>query len=91
MFNKYKIVPWTVAGKQAWGVSKRFLLFFYRPLTHTKIVRRKGYSIGSSKEILTFWTLERAKKEILYLNSGRKCIKTRVYENGHLTHVIRYT
>lgn len=68
---KYKIVHYTVGKTEhEYGISKRFLCFFYRKLCHHKIVQWEGGSSTPSYEILTFPTPDKAAFEIDKLTYG---------------------
>ena len=88
MFPKYKMVKYSVAYKQEWGIHKRVLLFWYRPLIHQKYVLRNnsdGLASGCpSREILTFKTEEEAESEIDRLEFGYPPICCRVFQKGKL-------
>ena len=88
MFQKYKIVQYSVSMRSEWGIHKRFLLFFYRPLTHEKFVMKNdgsGLAPGCpSHEILTFRKEEDAESEVDRLEFGYPPIISRVYRNGKL-------
>ena len=84
LFPKYKSLPYTAAGKPVWAIGKRMLLFFYKPLTHTKIVIYKGGYAASSREILTFTAEEDAESEIDRLGFGYPRITSRVWRDGKL-------
>jgi len=88
MFQKYKVVQYSSPAPPEWGIHKRFLLFFYRPLTHEKFVMKNdgsGLAKGCpSHEILTFRKEEGAESEIDRLESGYPPIRCRVFKNGKL-------
>lgn len=81
IFSKYRIRRYVVGNESAWGISERFLLFFYKPLIHWKSV-----NISSSREILLFPTLETAEDELDILYMGGTPVIGRLFENGVLTH-----
>lgn len=84
LFPKYKSLPYTAAGKPVWAIGKRMLLFFYKPLIHTKIVIYEGGYASSSREILVFSSEEGAESEIDRLGFGYPRIKYRIWEAGLL-------
>jgi len=86
MFQKSKIVEYSAAGKPEWGIHKRFMLFWYRPMTYMKRVVTNNtklltYSMPS-REILTFKTREAVEDEIDRLGFGQMPIVSRIYQKG---------
>jgi len=89
MFEKYKIAKYIVLGatEREWGIDKRFLLFWHRPMTFMKhVLDEHGNSCPGSPsyEILTFRTKERVRDEIDRLNFGEASLISRTYQNGIL-------
>jgi len=91
MLQKYKIIEYDVAKRQEWGIHKRILLFWYKPLIHSKYVLRdgtNGLAPGCpSREILTFKTEEDAESEVDRLEFGYPPICCRVFQKGKLIKV----
>lgn len=96
MMEKYRLSKWVVGGdgknqtRTDYGIDKRFLLFWYRPLCHTKVVGRKDGENDSSYEVLTFKDRFAAYLEIERLNTGADPIRRRYYSNGCLVGESRY-
>jgi hypothetical protein len=94
--EKYRLSKWVVGGdgenqtRTHYGVDKRFLLFWYKPLCYTKIVRYKDGNNSSSYEVLTFRNKFAADLEIENLIRGREQIHRRYYHNGRLVGSSRY-
>jgi hypothetical protein len=88
-FPKYKHLPYRTVSKPVWAVGKRRLLFFYKPLTHTKVITRTDWVIPyrRSHEILMFDTPSDVESEIDRLSFGYKPITERIYYNGELKEV----
>ena len=83
MRPKYKIVRLKRPRGYCWAIQKRICGLFYIFLTFSKIVRI-GKLCSYSKEILTFRTKNRAKREVEMLKSGVPPIISRIYRNGRL-------
>ena len=96
MREKYKLSKWIVGGdgknrtRTDYGIDKRFLLFWYRPICHTKVVGRKDGRNDFSYEILTFKDRFTADLEIERLKVGVESIQRRYYKNGYLVGESRY-
>lgn len=88
MFEKYKIISYALVSKLEWGIHKRFMLFWHRPMIHMKYVIlyrdniRLPISDVSSREILTFETREAAEDEIDRLGFDLPPVVSRTYEDG---------
>ena len=96
MRKKYRLSSWIVGGNGLdqtctdYGIDRRFLLFWYRPMCHNKIVRYKDGNNASSYEVLTFKNVFAADLEIERLNNGADQIRRRYYSNGRLVGESRY-
>jgi hypothetical protein len=90
MKKKYKLTEWMACGEPEYGIDKRFCLFWYKPLCHTKIVRRKDGKNDFSYEILTFKSRFTAELEIGNLLKGGKPIRRRYYMSGKMVAESRY-
>ncbi len=93
---KYKIESYTAGNepdskwvKYIYGISKRFLYFFYRKLCHNKIVQYKNGGSSSSYEILTFETVDEAAFEIDKLTCGAGKITYRHWKTGKCVRTVR--
>jgi len=88
MFQRYKIVPYSVVDRQEWGIHKRLLLFWYKPLVYLKyVLKNNSGQLASgcpSREILTFRTEEDAESEIDRMEFGYQPIYSRTFQNGVL-------
>lgn len=83
MFEKYKIISYALVSKLEWGIHKRFMLFWHRPMTYMKCVLptpRGAYK--RSREVLNFKTREAAEDEMDRLYFSLPPIVSRTYENG---------
>jgi len=96
MRKKYRLSRWVVGGdgrnrtRTDYGIDKRFLLFWYRPMCHNKVVRHDGFGVSNSREILTFKDRFTAELEIDRLKVGVYPIQRRYYTNGRLVGESRY-
>jgi hypothetical protein len=91
LLPKYKPQQWykhdpDVKKRRCWAVLKRRCLFFYKPLTHTKVITHTDWLMPyrRSHEILMFDSEEKAESEVDRLGFGYAPIIERVYHNGEL-------
>lgn len=89
LLPEYKLQQWYKYGDQkeeCWTVCKRRFLFFYKPLTHTKVITHTDWLMPyrRSHEILMFDTESAAESEVDRLGFGYAPITERVYHNGEL-------
>ena len=84
LFPKYKIKKYhSSSNGPVWAITKRIYIFFYLPLTHTKIVQYPAGHCVSSHEILMFYTITEAKDEITRMEiGGEEAISRRTWKNG---------
>jgi len=80
MLEKYRLYM-NIPG---WGISKRFLLFFRRRMTYTKVVRYENGGSASSRELLIFDNMNMAVSERNWLRNTGMELKSRVWKNGKL-------
>jgi len=94
--KKYRLSKWVVGGNRwdrtrtDYGIDKRFLLLWYKPMCHTKVVRHDGFGTSHSREIITFKDRFTAELEIDRLKVGAVPIQRRYYTNGRLVGESRY-
>lgn len=94
MFGKYIVAEFGIANIDGiacirWGIKKRFLLFFRRFLTHTKVVIYKAGHSACSKEVLIFHSELTALRELGNLYGGFGEVRTVTYKNGYLFRTVR--
>jgi hypothetical protein len=84
---EYKIkLYYRTDKKEAWSILERHCLFFYKSLTHSKIVSRDTWArpFIKSHELLMFDSREAAETEIDRLGFGYSPITERAWHNGRL-------
>ena len=86
MFEKYRLYKY----QSSWGISRRFLLLFRRKMTHLKVVRHDAGPM-CSRELILFSDIICAMSELSWMKSTGMELKRKVYKDGVLIEINRYS